>query len=320
MRYLSAEQIERAVCCEDLMNAVERAYAVEQAGSFHMPNRFHLDHQGNTVLYMPCFLERVFSTKILTLVPNNSQRGLPVISGLVLLNDATTGMPLAIMDGGAVTAYRTGAVSGLAIRNIASIDTKVAGLIGAGGQGFTQIIFANAVRKLDRVLIYDLDPRKSEKLVLMVRDRLPHLSVQRAPSVEALVSHADLVITATPATTPVLPDNKELLREKSYIAIGSYKPEMRELPQALYHLVDSILIDTPHGLEESGDLIIPLERGWIGEKQILPFGQFLTDHPKPRNKGETTLFKSVGMALFDLTVAESIYRKAIDQGWGIELE
>ncbi len=320
MRYLSAEQIERAVCCEDLMNAVQRAYTVEQAGSFHMPNRIHLDHNGNTVLYMPCFLESVFSTKILTLVPNNSRRNLPVISGLVLLNDAKTGIPLAIMDGGAVTAYRTGAVSGLAIRHTASLDTKVVGLIGAGAQGFTQILFASAARKLERILIYDLDLSQSEKLELMARDRLPSLSVHRAPSVEALLSHADLVITATPATSPVLPNEKELLREKSYIAIGSYKPQMRELPRALYHLVDSILIDTLHGLEESGDLIAPLEKGWIDHTQILPFGQYLSVRPTPRKRGETTLFKSVGMALFDLTVAEAIYQKAIDQGLGIELE
>lgn len=319
MIYLNSEQIEQVVSCEELMSAIERAYRLEQAGSYHMPNRIHLEHQGNTLLYMPCFLDSVFGTKILSLFPDNPQRDLPVITGLVLLNDAQTGLPLAIMDGATVTAYRTGAVSGLAICHTASSESKVVGLIGAGAQGFYQILFADAARNLESVLIYDLDPSKSEKLRQMAQERMPHLTVKCPKSVDTLLSQADLVITATPSTTPVLPDKEELLRDKSYISIGSYTPKMRELPEALFRLVDSILIDTAHGLEESGDLITPLEKGWIDKTQIIPFGKYLADSPKPRNKGETTLFKSVGMALFDLTVAQTIYQKVQELGLGIQL-
>jgi len=320
MLYLNAEHFAKAADCDDLMGAIERAFELEQSGSYSMPHRIHLEHQGNTLLYMPCFLDSVFGTKVLSLFPDNPGRGLPVISGLVLLNDAETGLPLAIIDGAAVTAYRTAAVSGLGIRYTAKMDSRAVGLIGAGAQGFYQVLFADKARELEKALIFDRDQAKAEAVGKRIVKELPHLTVKIAGTVEELLEEADLVITATPATSPVLPDQKELLRNKSYVSIGSYKPEMRELPEALYALLNQVLIDTEHGLEESGDLITPLEKGWISKDKIIPFGQYIKGNPAPRKDGETSLYKTVGMALFDLTVAESIYHKALQKGLGIKLD
>ncbi len=320
MLYLNAEQFAQAADCNELMSAIERAYELEQSGSYFMPNRIHLEHQGNTLLYMPCFLDSVFGTKVLSLFPDNPSRGLPVISGLVLLNDAATGLPLAIIDGAAVTAYRTGAVSGLGIRYTAKEDSRTVGLIGAGAQGFYQVLFAGRARELEKALVFDRDQAKAVAVGKRIEKELPHLKVKVAGAVEELLAEADIVITATPATSPVLPDQIELLRNKSYVSIGSYKPEMRELPEALYTLLDRVLIDTEHGLEESGDLITPLEKGWISREKIVPFGQYIKGSPATRKEGETSLYKTVGMALFDLTVAESIYHKALQQGLGIKLD
>jgi len=320
MLYLNSKQFAQVADCDELMSAIERAYDLEQSGSYAMPHRIHLEHQGNTLLYMPCFLNSVFGTKVLSLFPDNPKRGLPVISGLVLLHDAETGLPLAIMDGAAVTAYRTGAVSGLGIRYTAKSESRVVGLIGAGAQGFYQVLFASRARELEKALIFDHDRAKAEAVGKRIELELPHLKVKIAGTVEELLAEADLVITATPAIKPVLPDQSELLRNKSYVSIGSYKPEMRELPEALYKLIDQILIDTEHGLEESGDLITPLRDGWISKEKIVPFGKYIKGSPAARKDGETTLFKSVGMALFDLTVAESIYHKALNQGLGTQLD
>jgi ornithine cyclodeaminase/alanine dehydrogenase-like protein (mu-crystallin family) len=320
MLYLNAEQFAQAADCDELMSAIERAFELEQSGAYSMPHRIHLEHQGNTLLYMPCFLDAVFGTKVLSLFPDNPSRGLPVISGLVLLNDAETGLPLAIIDGAAVTAYRTGAVSGLGIRYTAKKDSQAVGLIGAGAQGFYQVLFASKARELEKALIFDRDRVKAEAVGERIEKELSHLKVKVVGAVEELLAEADLVITATPATSPVLPDQGELLRNKSYVSIGSYKPEMRELPQALYRLLDQVLIDTAHGLEESGDLITPLDKGWISKDKIIPFGQYIKGNPAPRKDGETSLYKTVGMALFDLTVAESIYHKALKQDLGIKLD
>jgi ornithine cyclodeaminase len=129
-----------------------------------------------------------------------------------------------------------------------------------------------------------------------------------------LLAKCELVITATTAKTPVLPDDARALQGKHFIGIGSYKPSMREYPDALCTVADSLFIDTEIAKEESGDLAQPLESGLLTDDRIRSFGAYLlngTDQEAVR-KG-TTLFKSVGMALFDIVIAELIYRKA-EQG------
>jgi ornithine cyclodeaminase/alanine dehydrogenase-like protein (mu-crystallin family) len=317
--YLNAADLAKAVNYKDLMSAIEKAYALEIAGVYNMPNRIHLEHRGNTLLYMPCFLESVFGTKVLSLFPGNPQLGLPVISGLVMLNNAENGLPIALMDGAAITAFRTGAVGAVAIRHTAKPDSATVGLIGSGVQGYFQVLFACQAREIKKAIIFDLDSAKAIDLGQRLRKDLSQLEIVTANTVEELLVESEIVITATPATNPVLPDNEEHLRDKSYIAIGSYKPEMRELPHSLYNLIENVLIDTEHGIEESGDLITPLEKDWVKTNQIIKFGEYLDQGPRLRKTGETTLFKSVGMALFDIVVAESIYHQALREGIGTNL-
>ncbi|HSL93016.1 MAG TPA: ornithine cyclodeaminase family protein, partial [Bacillota bacterium] len=125
---------------------------------------------------------------------------------------------------------------------------------------------------------------------------------------------------ATPSTVPVLPDDEALLRGKHFVAIGSYKYEMRELPQALFRVLDRVYVDTELALEESGDLIVPMENGWLRRDDIIPFGKMIDElRTASRSHVATTLFKSVGMGLFDLLVAEEIYNAARKKGVGVEL-
>ena len=319
MLYLGAEDLARAVDLDLLMEAIENAYALERSAQYSMPDRIHLEHQGNTLLYMPCFLNQVFGTKVLSLFPNNPMFNLPVISGLFLLNDAKTGMPLAVMDGAAVTAYRTGAVGGVAIQYTAPNSACAVGLVGAGVQGYYQVIFANRTRKLKRVSLFDKDCEKAELLCQKLEKELALKDVQVADSIETLLAESKIVITATPAREPVLPDNEVLLAGKNFVSIGSYKPEMRELPQALYSLVDQVVIDTEHGLHESGDLITPLEKGWIRDEQIINFSAYMAAGDLKLADEKTTLFKSVGMALFDLVAVKAIYDLALEKNIGTML-
>jgi len=319
MLYLSAENFLEAVNHDQLMNAIEEAYAIEMAGTFNMPSRIHIDQGDNTILYMPCFLENIFGTKVLSLFPANVNSGLPVISGLVILNDLKSGRPVAILDGARLTALRTGAVGGVAIRHTAPKNAETVGLIGAGVQGYQQVLFACKARDIKRVYLYDISAEKLNTLYKQLCLALPPVKFKICKSVEELLVDAEIIITATPSEEPVLPDDEEILRHKCYIGIGSYKPEMREFPRALYSLIDQVLIDTSHGLEESGDLITPLKKGWITESQVVRFSLYLTESKNCCTKGKTTLFKTVGMALFDLVVAELIYRKALEKSIGIML-
>ncbi|MBW6462576.1 MAG: ornithine cyclodeaminase family protein [Firmicutes bacterium] len=320
MIYLNADTLLNAAALEEIMDVIEQAYAIETEGSFVMPPRMHIDYNNNTLLYMPCFLETIFGTKILSLFPGNAAKGIPVISGLVLLNDKNSGHPLAILDGGRLTALRTGAVGGVAVRHTAPPAAKSAGLVGSGVQGYYQLLFASKARNLETISVYDLDQDKVKGFCDRLQKDLPEIEIRPAKKIEDLLDHSEIVITATPSEKPVLPDDEKLLQNKSYIGIGSYKPEMREFPRSLYKLVDRVLIDTAHGLEESGDLITPLQEKWIEPGQILEFGKYLSEEAKTEIPNATTLFKSVGMALFDIAVGELLYCKALEKGLGINLD
>ncbi len=298
---------------------MENAYAIDLSGKFEMPPRMHINHEGNSLLYMPCFTGKIFGTKILSLFPANASKDKPVIQGLVLLNDPETGAPLALLDGAKLTAVRTGAVGGVAVRHIAPENAATVGLIGAGVQGFYQVLFACCARKIERVALYDLNRVKCADLAEKLQEALPGIEISVSASVEELIEASEIIITATPAIDPVLPDDQELLRGRHYIGIGSYKPEMREFPAAVYSLVEKVYIDTENSLKESGDLITPLYKGWIKPGQIVKLGEVIGGKI-PGSTGGTTLFKSVGMALFDITLSELIYRSALKNKIGTLLD
>lgn len=316
MLYLGACDIEAAATPGEVMDAIERAYQIHAAGAYDMPQRMHIDHRGDTVLYMPCFIQSIFGTKILTLFPGNAAQHKPVIEGLMLLNDAETGAPLALLNGAKLTAIRTGGVGGVGVRHTSPEHVGSVGLIGAGVQGWQQLIFAAKARRLERVSVFDLDRLRLLEFVGRARKALPEVVVEAASSPTALLLASEVVITTTNSTAPVLPDEPELLRGKHFIGIGSYKPTMREYPEAVYRLVSEVLVDTEHGLSESGDLLLPLERGWLQPESVQSFGHFLARRSDSQKPAMTTFFKSVGMALFDLVVAELVYRKALQQGIG----
>ncbi len=319
MLYLNEKDIIRAVSLDQVMDAIENAYAIDLKGDYRMPPRMHVKNEDNTLLYMPCFMKSIFGTKFLSLFPGNAARNKPVIQGLVLLNCPESGMPLALLDGATLTAIRTGAVGGVAVRHLSPKKSKTVGLVGAGIQGFRQVLYACEARDIEEVNLFDSSSTKSSALAGELEKMLPGVRVKESSSVEILLKASEIVITATPAASPVLPDDQDLLKGRLYIGIGSYKPEMREFPAALYSLVEKVYIDTEHGLEESGDLITPLENNWVRHDQIIKLGKILGNNEAVGSE-ETILFKSVGMALFDLVVSELIYKKALENNIGTVLD
>ncbi len=318
--YIGEKEILESTDYMEIMDAIEEAYAIDLKGAYEMPERIHLERGGNTLLYMPCFLNNsFFGTKFLTLFPGNSEKNLAVINGLYILNDPESGLPLAIIDGSALTAVRTGAVGGVAIRHTTPKDVNSLGLIGAGVQNHYQALFATKTRDFEEIHVFDISADRMKNFSIRLAKQLPGLSIHESPSVEELLDRSKVVITATPSTEPVLPDDRDLLQNRHYFGIGSYKPEMREYPEALYRIVEQIIIDTEHGLEESGDLIIPLQKEWIKQDQIVKFATYIAEGKRFLTEQKTTFFKSVGMALFDLAVAKLIYHNARNKNMGILL-
>lgn len=321
---LNETDMRRCVSLNEVMDKVEDAYRMYATGAFHMPDRSAVNHGRDTLLYMPCFMDGCFGTKFLALFPDNPQKGLPYIDGLMLLNDAESGKTVAILDGSFLTALRTGAVGGVGMRCFSPEEAHSVGVIGAGKQGFYQALYATHARDIRHICFFDsmqkdLSGYLSE-LQKSMGDKRAKMHVCGSP--EELLAQSEIVVTTTTSLQPVVPDDARLLSGHSFIGIGSYKPEMRELPDAIWQCVDVVWTEMPFALEESGDLSQPMAAGLIDKSRVRYIGDLLTAsrHPAPPAKGETRYFKSVGMGLVDLNVAQLIYERAKEQGIGQDVD
>jgi ornithine cyclodeaminase/alanine dehydrogenase-like protein (mu-crystallin family) len=199
------------------------------------------------------------------------------------------------------------------MRNLAPHDVESLGVIGAGTQGFMQILYACAVRKIKRVGLYDAFRKDYTGYIAALRRELgEEIEIKIYSSVGELLVKSQLVVTATNSHHPVLPDDPAVLAGKTYIAIGSYTPDMRELPDSLWQVAERVYTELPFACEESGDLYQPLKRGLLTVERINYLGNYLAQKVSAptESDGRTVCFKSVGVGLFDLLCAEAIYNKA----------
>ncbi len=317
MIYLNNKDIEEIVEKIDLIEILEKGFKMYREKSYQMPDRMHLNRDDDTILYMPCITQDIIGTKIISLFPQNKDKNIPVINGIMLLNDIDTGLPKGILDGSSITAFRTGALGATGIKYTSGRKCQNLGLIGPGVQGFHQLLLASKVRDIKNIYIYGRNKKNLKDFINRLEKKLQNINIMAADNVEELVKNSEIIITATPSETPVMPNDKELLKGKHIIAIGSYKYKMREIPDALYELLDEVYIDTELAIEESGDIIQPLEKGLINEKQIKTLSEIISKEIDM--SGMTTLFKCVGMALLDVVVAEAIYKKALELNIGTNI-
>lgn len=316
MLLLNAKEVHALARPEELVPVMEEAARLYEAGDFVMPDRMGVPQGENTYLYMPCFTPSVHGTKFLALFPQNPGRGLARIQGMMLLGDPETGRTVGLLDGGALTACRTGAVGAVGILHTTPPQASTLALIGAGVQGFHQCLFAARVRPIRTVFVYDPRPDAAAALCRRLEEELGLEAVTCAGAAQA-VERAEIVVTATASREPVLPDDRALVRGRHFIGIGSYKPFMREFPRAVFQEVREVLVDVEFAKEETGDLAVPLREGWIAPSQIRTLGKALS---APLDCSGTTLYKSVGMALFDVLAADHLLRKAQALGAGVSVE
>jgi ornithine cyclodeaminase/alanine dehydrogenase-like protein (mu-crystallin family) len=321
MRYLNAQALMAALSFEGVMAAVEEALRLYESKRFVMPDRMSVDcGDGNLFLLMPSVAMDSVATKLVTVYPGNRARGRPVIDGIVVLSDRATGEVLALMDAKIITAMRTGAVTGVSIRHLARPDARSVGLVGCGVQGYYQVMYACTAREIERIVLFDVNPAAIPPMVDKLRASLPGVAIDAGASAAEVLAASEIVIAATTARQPVFPDDSALFEDKHLVAIGSFEPEVREYPDAAMRAVDKVWIDTDFAVEESGELIIPLHKGLLHEDQLETLGHFILSGRSPeRGAHGTTFFKTVGMALFDLTTARQAYASARERGLGTEL-
>ncbi|MCF8112501.1 MAG: ornithine cyclodeaminase family protein [Desulfotignum sp.] len=309
MRFFNKQTID-SIPLGDMQKAVEHAYTMLLDNACHMPDRMHVPHGDNTLLLMPCFGKDHFATKLVTVFPKAARSGLPVVNGMVVLADNLTGQPLAIMDGAALTARRTGAVGGVAVDRLSLETVHTAGIIGAGIQGRSQADYLLFNRQVTTLWVADLDRKAAESMARDLEKTYPHVTCRVAKTARHLVDDSQVVIAATTSRQPVFEAEPADIKGKTFISIGSFTPQMKEFPDAVIAGADAVYVDTLFAAKESGDLCIPLANKVVTKNFIQPFAEVIRNPVETRNK--TYFFKSVGMALFDLTAASAVFT------WGKE--
>jgi ornithine cyclodeaminase/alanine dehydrogenase-like protein (mu-crystallin family) len=325
---LSRADVERCLTMAEVIEAMHVAFTALHRGQARMPQRaaVELPEQG-TVLCMPSLLQtegqRSFGLKVVSVVPANPAHGLPLIHASVLLLDATTGKTLAMMEGGWLTALRTGAVSGLATDLLARRDAAVLALFGAGVQALTQALAIHAVRPLREIRVVNRSEEHYQNQVAHLRDLLGDgcPPVRRAASAREALAGASLVSCATTATAPLF--QWDDVEKGTHInAIGAFTPEMCEVDaETLAHA--RIVVDQREAaLVEAGDLLQALNAGRIaGPESWNELGALAAgDLPGRQAEDEVTFFKSVGIGVQDVTAAWFVYRRARELGMGAEIE
>jgi ornithine cyclodeaminase/alanine dehydrogenase len=250
---------------------------------------------------------------------NGSRYGEPTIQGVVLLHDARTGKPLALMDAEQLTAMRTGAASGVATRLLAREDASVATVLGSGAQAGTQLLAVCTVRPIRKALVYSLSSEQDQAFARRMSERLG-IPVQRAEGMRQAVEAADVICTATNSSTPLF--DGAWLRPGTHVnGIGSYTRTMRELDTTTV-LRSRVYVDGRTAAQtEAGDIVIPIAEGAITYDHVVgEIGAVLLGRAPGRSaEDEITVFKSVGMAVQDAVTAPIVYRRALEQGLGQQI-
>lgn len=306
----------------DLVDEIAKAYLILDKGKSFMPLRTVSDlGPGNPLALFKAAIENEsgrIAVKFLNQLKKTNKNGYPTIQGLVILIDSKKNEILSVMDGKIITAYRTGAASGLATKLLAREDSEVLALFGAGAQAYTQIKAVLSVRKIKKVIVFDLVEKAIDRLIsyFSYLDGVEFVKGRSA----GMLREADVICSVTNSTSPLF--RTEDLKEGVHInAIGSFTKYMREMPDDVYTGAALYVDHKESCFKESGDIIIPLSKNLIdknnyrGEIMQLLKGKIAgRENPKIR-----TIFKSVGIATQDLIAANFIFLKSQIENFGTEI-
>jgi len=328
MLILNAEEVRRALPMNAAIEGMKRAYAALSSGMVVVPlrTRLPLPNSEALSLFMPAYVysaeEQALAIKVVSLFPTNPARGLAYIQAAVLVFDPETGQAIALLEGSALTAIRTGAAGGAAIDLLSRRDSKFVAVFGAGAQGRTQLEAACAARKIETAFIFDADTDKAQAFAEEVRGKSGMTKdIRVAQGVREAIEHADIICTATTSTKPVF-DDRDLRAGTHISAVGSYTPEMQEVPAETVRRARVFVDSRLASLEEAGDLIQPMRAGLFDESHICgELGEVVLGRiPGRQSEEEITFFKSVGVAVQDALAAQIALTNARKMNIGKEVE
>jgi ornithine cyclodeaminase/alanine dehydrogenase len=312
--YLSRADVESvALDMPTIIGLLEAAFREKGQGHVEMPPKPGIHTQPDAFIHaMPAFIPALQSAGIkwVSGYPANYKRGLPYISGLLILNDAETGLPYAVMDCTWITAYRTGAASALSAKYLARKQSQVAGILACGVQGRTNLLALATLFPLKRVYAYDVLPDVQRRYVEEMSAKLG-LEIMGVDEPKKAVVESDLVVTAGPILkhpTPTI--EKDWLRPGAFasaVDFDSYwkgealaqfnKISTDDHAQFQYYKSDGYFQTTPDPYADLGEIVAGLK-------------------PGRERDDERTMGMNLGLAMDDMAVAPGIYRRARERGIG----
>lgn len=293
--HLNEEQVRQHLRMEDLIPAMEKALIDFSADKVTQPVRsvITVDPPGGFFGMMPALTSEGLGVKIVTFYATNAEHGIPTHMATIFLVDPETGRPLAVMDGRLITEMRTAAVSAAAAKLLAPRDPKALAILGSGVQARSHVEALRLVRRFEQIRVWSPTKVHAERFAKEID--------AKAMSAEDAVRGADVIVTATNSKTPVLKGS--WLKPGCHLnAIGACRPDWRELDDDVMRSV--VYVDSREGaMKESGDIILS------GATIYSELGEALAGKV-PLRADETTIFKSLGMAVEDIAAAMLVYRSA----------
>jgi alanine dehydrogenase len=317
---LSKSEVHECLSMKDAISAVRLAYSAYAKGRVQMPAVQHLDvHKYNGEIDIKSgFIEdfRLIGTKIASGFYDNVKKGLPPGIAVIVLLDLETSMPLAIMDGSHITAFRTGAAGAVAASVLAKKNSSRVGILGAGTQGRMQLIALKELFDIQHTKVWDIEPNMARRYVDEMSTALS-IDIQAVDRPEKLVPDADILVTATPSRKALIPESA--VHDGLHInAIGADGPGKQELDPLIMTRASKVVVDSLSQCVRIGEIQHAISQGLMRKEDVhAEIGEILNgDKVGRENDNELTVFDATGISAQDIAAAKMVLDEAIARGLG----
>lgn len=335
MKILNGEEVKKIISVPEVIKAVEKVYSLKSEGSTEVwPTVIHDFETGKKEADIKSgYLKgiEIHGLKAVNWVAENELKEIPALTGVILLFDTNTGLPVGIVEGGYITGIRTGAAGAVGAKYLGRRDSKRLFVLGTGAQAVFQIAsFLYVFPELEMIYICNIHhPEKAITFSKTIREKLEtefnltiddKLIFEPVVSLEESVNKSDIIVTATPSRIPVI--KKEWIKPGTHLScIGSDMSGKQEIESTIFQGANVFCDDKKHCIEV-GEVEIPIKDGYIKPEQIKgELGEVITGKKRGRNsREEITIFDAAGMALLDLFTAKAVIEKAKKLDIGVSID
>ncbi|ADI73223.1 alanine dehydrogenase [Methanohalobium evestigatum Z-7303] len=319
--WLNQSDVKNVLDMKSTIDVVEKAFEQHGLKRVQMPSKLYLyfNKYNGDLRTMPTYLEDmdISGVKIVNVHPDNPSRDLPTVMATVILNSTETGAPISIMDGTYLTDMRTGAGGGVAAKYLARPDSKIIGIIGTGNQARSQLLALSHIFNIEQVKITSKSSKHCDEFEKRMK---PVVGGDFTKTDIKDVCDCDILVTTTPVRDPIV--KFEWINEGTHInAIGADARGKQELESEILKS-SKVIVDDTEQASHSGEINVPLSNNIISTTDIYgELGEIITGHLTGReSRKEITIFDSTGLAIQDISTADFVYRKAVENGLGNKLK